>query len=165
MVQNMTYIVNEYNKSLRFFPDCEVENVTENVIDHFQINVSDIQRSMLFYRDMLGRLGFVKVLEMQNMVQWEKGGSRVILVQSPKRFGGNRFHRKHVGLNHIAFRAPSREAVDKFNREFLLANKVPVLYGGLREWPEYEAGYYAVYFEDPDRIKLELVHTLGKGSA
>jgi hypothetical protein len=33
-----------------------------------------------------------------------------------------------------------------------------VLYGGPKEYPEYRKGYYAVYFEDPDRIKLEFVH-------
>ncbi|TMI54977.1 bleomycin resistance protein, partial [Candidatus Bathyarchaeota archaeon] len=29
---------------------------------------------------------------------------------------------------------------------------------GPKEYPEYRKGYYAVYFEDPDRIKLEFVH-------
>ena len=32
------------------------------------------------------------------------------------------------------------------------------LYGTPREFPEYAPGYYAVFFEDPDRIKLEVVH-------
>jgi hypothetical protein len=40
-----------------------------------------------------------------------------------------------------------------------LPRKVPILYGGTKEWPEYEGGYYAVYFEDPDRTKLELEYT------
>ena len=26
------------------------------------------------------------------------------------------------------------------------------------EFPEYRPGYYAVFFEDPDRLKLEIVH-------
>ncbi len=64
-----------------------------------------------------------------------------------------------VGLNHIALRASSRAVVDKFHRDFLRRRKIPVLYAGLREWTEYEKGYYAVYFEDPDRINLELVYT------
>jgi len=33
-----------------------------------------------------------------------------------------------------------------------------VLYGGPKEYPEYSEGYYALYFEDPDRIKLDAVH-------
>jgi glyoxylase I family protein len=30
-----------------------------------------------------------------------------------------------------------------------------------REYPEYVPGYYAVFFADPDGIKLELVHIAG----
>jgi hypothetical protein len=29
------------------------------------------------------------------------------------------------------------------------------------EWKDYDPGYYAVYFEDPDRMKLELVYVPG----
>ena len=32
------------------------------------------------------------------------------------------------------------------------------LYRTPREFPEYRPGYYAVFFEDPDRLKLEVVH-------
>jgi len=40
-------------------------------------------------------------------------------------------------------------------------SRSPVLYGGPKEWQNYDPGYYAVYFEDPDRIKLELVYAAG----
>jgi len=30
--------------------------------------------------------------------------------------------------------------------------------GGPADHPEYEPGYYAVYFEDPDRIKIEVMY-------
>lgn len=63
-----------------------------------------------------------------------------------------------MGLNHIAFHADSRNMVDQFYKQFLLPRKVPVLYGGPKEYPWYSRGYYSVYFEDPDRIKLELAH-------
>ena len=68
------------------------------------------------------------------------------------------FHRKAIGINHLAFRVSSKHAVDEFYTEYLLANHIPVLYGGPAEHPEYEPGYYAVYFEDPDRMKLEVVY-------
>jgi catechol 2,3-dioxygenase-like lactoylglutathione lyase family enzyme len=62
------------------------------------------------------------------------------------------------GLNHIAFHAESKESVDRFYREHLQPKKIPVLYGGPKEYPDYSKGYYAVYFEDPDRLKLELAY-------
>ena len=130
----------------------------ENPIHHFQINVSDIRRSSKFYADLLGRLGFAKVFEESSIVEWKRSGTRIIIIQVPKRFLEERYHRKQVGLNHIAFRAPTRAFVDEFCRDYLVPEKIPVLYGGAKEWPDYDPGYYAVYFEDPDRIKLELVH-------
>lgn len=42
--------------------------------------------------------------------------------------------------------------------EFLVTNKIPTLYGTPKLFPEYEEGYYAVFFEDPDRIKLEVAY-------
>ena len=116
---------------------------------------------MIFYGELLVRLGFAKVFETDGMVEWRKEGTRIIVAQSPKRFLTDGYHRKRVGLNHIAFRAPSRAAVDEFYRNYLVPKKIPVLYGGPKEWKDYDPGYYAVYFEDPDRIKLELVYVPG----
>lgn len=70
----------------------------------------------------------------------------------------SKFHRKRSGLNHICFNAKSKNEVTKFVKEFLRKNRIPLLYGGPKEWPEYRGGYYAVYFEDPDRIKLEFAY-------
>ena len=71
------------------------------------------------------------------------------------------YHRRRVGLNHVAFRADSRKMVDGFHSKYLRPKGIPILYGGPRERPEYSKGYYSVYFEDPDRIKLELVYSPG----
>ncbi len=83
---------------------------------------------------------------------------QIFLVKCEKGFSKPRFHRKRVGLNHIAFRAKSREDVNEFHKHFLIPKRVRVLYGGPKRYPEYGPNYYSVYFEDPDRIKLELVH-------
>ena len=62
-----------------------------------------------------------------------------------------------MGLNHVAFHADSRKIVDEFHSKYLRPKGISILYGGPRERTEYSKGYYSVYFEDPDRIKLELV--------
>ncbi len=136
-------------------------NKFNHPVHHFQIQVSNIQKSAVFYGELLGRLGFTQVLEMERMVEWQKEGTRIILAQCPKRFLVDGYHRKRVGLNHIAFRVSSRAAVDELYRNFLLPKKIPILYSGPKEWKDYDPGYYAVYFEDPDRIKLELVYVPG----
>lgn len=72
-------------------------------------------------------------------------------------FKQNYFHRKNTGVNHMAFKVNSREDVDKFYGEFLKDRNMGTLYGSPKEFPEYAKGYYAVFFEDPDRIKLEVL--------
>ncbi len=138
-----------------------MERKFKHPVHHFQIQVSNIQKSATFYGELLGRLGFTKVFETQGMVEWQEEGTRIIVTQCPKRFLAEGYHRKRVGLNHLAFRAPSRAAVDELYRNYLVPNKIPVLYGGPKEWKDYDPSYYAVYFEDPDRIKLELVYVPG----
>src|SRR4051812_16756581 len=66
-------------------------------------------------------------------------------------------HRRRPGsLHHLAFRAASRDEVDDLYRklEAIGANIV----APPRRYPEYTpAGYYALFFKDPDGIKYEVV--------
>jgi catechol 2,3-dioxygenase-like lactoylglutathione lyase family enzyme len=59
------------------------------------------------------------------------------------------------GLHHLAWNADSRAQVDELYR-LLLQMKATVL-DPPTEY-DYQPGYYAVYFADPDGLKLELVH-------
>jgi glyoxylase I family protein len=58
-----------------------------------------------------------------------------------------------IGLHHICFTAPSRNAVDE--RAQWLANNQAAIESPPTEY-DYSPGYYAVFFFDPDGIKLEL---------
>jgi len=82
----------------------------------------------------------------------------VWLIEAEERHAGFGFHRKRTGLNHLAFRVDSQGAVQRFAREFLEPRGLAPLYDTPREFPEYGPGYYAVFFEDPDRLKLEVAH-------
>ena len=88
----------------------------------------------------------------------EDGRVSLWIMKTPEKYKDRIFHRKATGLNHLAFRVNSKEEVDKFHKEYLQAKNIPVLYGGPKEYSEYEPGYYSVYFEDPDRVKLEVVY-------
>jgi catechol 2,3-dioxygenase-like lactoylglutathione lyase family enzyme len=63
------------------------------------------------------------------------------------------------GLHHIAFHADSREAVDEAHARVAAAGgrvlDAPADYSGQRGYTE---GYYAVFFADPDGVKLEVVY-------
>jgi len=126
-------------------------------IYHIEINVSNFQKSKAFYQDFLERLGYKRIVDGKDFAGWGNGeaGIFVTYLERYKELG---FHRGRVGLNHIAFQAKSKADVDRLHSEFLVPRNIKVLYGGPKEYPEYRKGYYAVYFEDPDRIKLEFVH-------
>lgn len=65
------------------------------------------------------------------------------------------FNRTHVGINHLAFTASDAQQVDEI-REQLRARHIPLLYDD--RFP-FAGGpnHYAVFAEDPDRIKIEVV--------
>jgi len=131
-------------------------------IYHVEVNVSNFDKSVKFYEEFLTWLGYQRIYTHKIAAGWGiKGatlGTNFWIIQTHDKFAQHGYHRKRVGVNHIAFHADSRKTVNEFYTEHLLPNKVPVLYGGPKEYPEYSKGYYSVYFEDPDRMKLELAH-------
>ena len=62
-------------------------------------------------------------------------------------------YRYDVGLHHLCVLAPSREAVDE--RARWLSERGAEIESPPQEY-DYSPGYYAVFFFDPDGIKLEL---------
>jgi catechol 2,3-dioxygenase-like lactoylglutathione lyase family enzyme len=124
-------------------------------LDHLDLTVKDLARSVRFYTDVLSALGFCRLEEEKDFV-WANAHLNIAIHPAHAAERETAFNRHRVGLHHVAFRAHSREDIDRFH-EFLLSRAVVVL-DPPREYPEYGSGYYALFFADPDGIKLELVH-------
>ena len=129
----------------------------KGTIGHVGINLSNSTRSFRFWKELLAYLDFKLLEDSSSHFDATDGRAYLCVSVTSKRFREASFHRKRTGLNHIALRVSSARNVDKFVKEFLDPRKIPALYGGARAYPEYLDGYYAVYFEDPDRIKVEVV--------
>jgi catechol 2,3-dioxygenase-like lactoylglutathione lyase family enzyme len=125
---------------------------------HIQVNVSKGARSFPFYRALLTYLEWRRVHEDAQALAYSDGRTDLWLIEAEAQHSGFGFHRKRTGINHLAFRVESRGAVDRFAREFLQPRGLAALYDTPREFPEYAPEYYAVFFEDPDRLKLEIAH-------
>lgn len=129
-------------------------------IHHVFITVNDVQRSRPFYAALMPRLGYGALWEYEGAsVGWLGAAGSFWIKQADPRFAGETFCKDRVGLCEIAFRADGRDEVDALARDV-------TAWGGTildlpREYPEYAPGYYAVFFADPDGIKLELVHLPG----
>ena len=131
-------------------------------LHHVDLVVSSIERSLPFYRELLAPLGFHRISEVEGErgeTIWYLSGPGTYLglreAQSPN---DEEFDRYRVGVHHVAFEAPSRFAVD--DRADWLSSQGAEIESGPEEY-SYVPGYYAVFFYDPDGIKLEIVHVPG----
>lgn len=124
------------------------------VYAHVKVMVSDFHRSKDFYDRLMKAMGYRRMVihDWDHYPGWGTHGTDFWIEKaSPGRFSENK-----PGLHHIAFSAPSRAAVDRLGR-WLKTQKIHVITGP-RLFPEYTRGYYAIFFRDPDGIRLEYAH-------
>ena len=135
--------------------------VGEGRADHVDLTVSDLERSTHFYADLLPQLGFSREPDCPEGPLFRGARFEVGLQRAGVGARDVAHDRYAPGLHHLAFAAPSRAAVDELH-VWLQARHVVVL-DAPADYPQYEPGYYAVFFADPDGLKLEYVHRPAAG--
>jgi catechol 2,3-dioxygenase-like lactoylglutathione lyase family enzyme/predicted N-acetyltransferase YhbS len=130
------------------------------LLHHVELYVSDLKQSSAFWGWLLDWLGYEPYQQWEGGRSWRKGPTYLVLVQAESAYVASGYHRKRVGLNHLAFHATSRAQVDHLTAA-LRKRGFPVLY---EDRHPYAGGpdHYAVFFEDPDRIKVEVVAPAGQ---
>ncbi len=124
---------------------------------HIQLNISDASKSLPFYKDFFNYMDYKIIDESPEHIGVSNGTTDFWLIQTEEQHKNSGFHRKNTGINHLAFRLNSKEEVDTFVNDFLKPRNIDALYDSPKVFPEYGGEYYAVYFEDPDRIKIEVM--------
>lgn len=124
---------------------------------HIQLNISHANKSIPLYKDLFSYFEYRIIDESESHLGVSNGTTDFWFIETEESFKTSTFHRKNTGLNHIAFKVENKSDVDKFVEEFLKPRNITPLYNSPKEYPEYSKSYYAVYFEDSDRIKLEVV--------
>lgn len=127
-----------------------------NIINHIEIYVSNILKSKEFYSFLLPILGMTKYQE------WEEGFSYrddsdtyIVFVQTSEKYLEMGYNRCRIGLNHLAFNCENLEQLN-FIKENLVKKSVQFLYEDRYPFAGGDKNY-RLYFEDPDRIKLEII--------
>jgi catechol 2,3-dioxygenase-like lactoylglutathione lyase family enzyme len=125
------------------------------MLHHIEIYVSNLSETIKFWNWLLTELGYEQYQKWESGISWKYRNTYIVFVQVEERFLDIPYHRCRVGLNHLAFHAKSKKQVDEIT-EKLQEKGINILC--LDKHP-YAGGenHYAVYFEDPDRIKVELV--------
>ena len=119
-------------------------------IDHLVIRVSDYERSKDFYHKLFTFLGFEISDEYQDAIGWTNGKTRFWIGPADAE-GRKHPHRAgNVGFHHYAFQLRSRRDVDEL-QAFVKQLGATIVDPA----DEYYDDYYAVFFLDPDGLKLE----------
>ena len=126
-------------------------------VDHVVIRVSDYEKSKIFYDRLFAFLGFAVIDHFSDMAGWRNGTTAFWIAAADPATRCRRSHDGDIGLHHYALELQSRSDVDELPA-FLKANDVDIVDPA----GEYYDDYYAVYFLDPDGIKLEAM-TFGPG--
>lgn len=124
-------------------------------LDHIYITVTDLQRSEVFYDQVMTVFGFRKnqfILGNEQHIQYYNRDFGYVL--RPAR--SEQSHDAYAaGLHHLCFRVQTQNDVLSAAQQLKLLNihvSDPKLY------PEYAPDYFAVFFSDPDGIRLEVTN-------
>lgn len=120
-------------------------------LNHLCLSVPDLAAAKAFYDAAMPAMGW----RAAGPTAYAAGNYEIYLQQS--QVDGAGFIRHGVGLQHLAFNAPSRQAVDALHA--LLLQIGARVTDAPAEYPHYSDGYYAVFFQDPGGIALEFCHT------
>jgi glyoxylase I family protein len=116
-------------------------------VHHVSLRVSDLERSRLFYSDVLG----LDVETLDDRLRLTVGLTRIIMRPPLEGTPDNdRFSERRIGLDHISFGVQGRPTLERLVerlREHGVATR------GIETNPDPETEFVA--FRDPDNIQLE----------
>ena len=136
-------------------------------IHHIALCVNNWERAEPFYKALADALGAKPFIETQGSPHRTADGRVLIFVGDGFMFSiwealaehrNNTFADYNIGLHHFAFQAPSRQAVDT------LHDTLVEIGADIVDPPQeydYVPGYYAVFFRDPEGIRIEYAHIPG----
>lgn len=126
------------------------------MLDHLGLNVPDLGAARSYYDELMPVLGFEPFYATDDEFSYQpaggKPGTRIFFYRAPL---PNEYVRKNVGLQHLAFRARSRDHVhDAHDKALELGSEI--LYSP-RLFPQYHANYYGTFWFDPHGFLIEVV--------
>lgn len=126
---------------------------------HIILTVGSLGASLPFYASILSFMGYRNERGTQWTIQANDAAVSFDFGQAKGPNAARQPDRFAPGLHHMAWHADSRDDVDRMHRHLL--DLGATILDPPTEYPQYNRGrgYYAVFFADPDGLKLEYVYT------
>ncbi len=120
-------------------------------IDHLVLSVGDFARSKEFYKNCWAFSASGSSTNTPDMAGWSNGKTLFWIAAADAQGRKHKYRKGDIGFHHYAFELSSRKDVDELGA-FLEKNGMTIV-DPPGEY--YDRNYYAVYFTDPDGMKLE----------
>ncbi len=126
------------------------------IVGHVGIEVTTLSVSENFYKTLFGGLGFKVVMESEDGLAFSNQNFSVWIgeLKEPRVKRKAPTGEEFVVADHLAIRVPSKKAVYDIEKE-MKKNKFKPLFP-CEEHPQFEPGYHAVSFCDPDNYVIEI---------
>src|SRR5438046_2538680 len=96
-------------------------------VHHIELNVSNLETSKSFYRLLNTFFPEGTIEEFGNSFSWKFESFYLFFNQVKPEFSDTQYHRKRVGLDHMAIELDRMETVKKLE-QFLIEHNVSILY-------------------------------------
>lgn len=129
-------------------------------LDHVDLVVSSLERSLPFYRELLRPLGWRWVHEVEGErgetihYLFRRDGGASIGLRERQSERALPYDRYAIGMHHLAIKCRSRRAIDRAAKR--ARDRGVEIESDPQEY-RYSPGYYAMFLHDPDGIKVELL--------
>jgi catechol 2,3-dioxygenase-like lactoylglutathione lyase family enzyme len=131
-----------------------------NGVAHVILRVNDVAGCVDFYDRLMPFLGLRPVFRMEDFVYYVGGRTALGIRRADAEHAGLAHVETAPGIDHLCFRARSREDVDAVH-SFLLEVGADMVRAP--EDGPWAPGYYSLSFRDPEGIRLEVNHVPGAG--
>ena len=129
-------------------------HTSRDPLGHVKLAVSDLSKSKLFYARLFSRLDLKQVADKEKSAAWvTTEGFGISIAQADIIMPRYKF--SAPGLHHLCIKARSKKEVDEV---YDLMKDETHIFDPPKRYPEYTQQYYAVFFADPDGMKLEVAY-------